>query len=68
LLDQNLNVIASSNMSGEIHCASDINGSGQADLLMADGDTLRITDLQFNEWYSWNAGSAIKNIIVSDLD
>ncbi|KKM69486.1 hypothetical protein LCGC14_1450320, partial [marine sediment metagenome] len=68
LLDQNLNVIASSNMSGEIHCASDINGSGQADLLMADGDTLRITDLQFNEWYSWDAGSKISSIIVSDLD
>ena len=69
LLDENLTpLISEPDVRGKVLAAADINGDGKVELLFGDGATLRVTDAEFNELWTWTAPAEIIGVQISDLN
>ncbi len=68
VLDEDLNEVSSSSLSGHIRAAGDLDGDGIAEVFITYGDMLRVTDLEFNESWNWKAGGTIDDVVLSDID
>jgi len=69
VLSPELSNIDSTDTGGFVCVANDLNGDGQIEIIMRDGESIRVVDNELNELWSFTAGGEIgDNVIVSDTN
>lgn len=68
ILDYNLNVLHEADISGRVKLVNDLDGDGTPEILLTDGQKIRILSSTLTEKWIYTFGGDVQRVIVSDND